>query len=285
VTWQLANAKVWDGSQWQPAVGGGAQWMPKPITTWATFVTVTANASANTKGAWTEIIASTTADADLVEVSVQGGNTASTIVGILLDIAIGASGSEVALFENVAVGGAAASSFNGEAGYRFGVPVYVPSGSRISARIQSNITLGRTAQVSVRLSAGPNPSNTSASATVIGTNTGTSLGTDQNNNTSWQQAVASTAAQYQALSLVPSLNTTNIAANFRSLQLGFGAGSAESPLSNLDFLSTSTEAVVYTQSSLYVATVPSGTRLATRFVRNATAGVAWTIIATETLGV
>lgn len=285
MTWQLANAKVWDGSQWVAAVGGGGQWSPTPITTWATFVTVTANSSANTKGAWTEIVASTTAAADYVEVSVQAGNLSSTIVGILLDIAIGASGSEVALFENVAVGGAAANTFNGEAGYRFGVPVYVPSGSRISARIQSNITLGRTAQVSVRLSAGSNPAGTSTSATVIGTSTATSLGTDQANNTSWQQAVASTAAQYQALSLVPSLNTTGIAGNFRSLQLGSGAASAESPLNNLDFMTLVTEAVVATQSSLYVATVPAGTRLATRFVRNNTTGVAWTIIATETLGV
>jgi hypothetical protein len=285
VTWQLANAKVWDGSQWQPAVGGGAQWTPKPITTWATFVTVTANASANTKGAWTEIVASTTADADLVEVSVQAANQSSAIVGILLDLAIGAAGSEVALFQNAAVGGAAAQTFNGEAGYRFGVPVYVPSGSRISARIQSNVTLGRTAQISVRLSAGDNPAGTSTSATVIGANTATSVGTDQANNTSWQQAVASTAAQYQAVSLVPSLNTTGIGGNFRSLQLGFGASSSESPLANVDFITLTTEAIVCTQGSLYVATVPSGTRLATRFVRNATAGVAWTIIATETLGV
>lgn len=259
-------------------------WSPKPVSTWTSHLTVTADASVNVKGAWAQIIASSSADADCVEISVEAADTSATIVGILLDISVGASGSETAIISNVAVGGAAPPVVFGDPSYRFTVPVFVPSGSRVAARIQSNIA-SRTCRVAVRLSAGPNPSGTSKSTVTLGTSTATSLGTSMANNTSWQEAVASTSNRYEALSLALSNNTATAPANAsRQIQFGIGAASSEMALANLDFITSSLEAVLNTFGGLYVSPIPEGSRVAVRYTKAAYDGLAYCLIATETVG-
>ena len=285
MTYQLATAKVWDGSQWVAAAGGGGGWYPLPVTSWTSFVAVTANASAHTKGAWTELIASTSAAADLLQVAIQGVAQANTNTATLIDIGIGASGSETAIVSNVAIGGAAAFSVNDERSFRFSVPVYIPSGSRVSARIQSVVTSGKTAQVSIRLGAGPNPAGTSTSTTTLGTSTATSAGTALPSGTAWTQFVASTAAQYGAITILPSVSNVSMTTGARAIELGTGASGAEVPIVQCEFCTSTSEAVGVVYTQLAVDDVPSSTQLSVRYTAAATANASFCAIATAVLGV
>lgn len=284
MTWQLANAKVWDGSQWVAAVGGGGQWTPLPVSTWTAFTTVTASTSAHTKGAWVELIASTSAAADCVQIAAQAVSTSNTNTATLLDIGIGAAGAETAIVQNVAIGGAAAFAQNDERSFRVSVPVYVPAGSRVAARIQSVITLGKTAQISVRLGAGDNPAGTSTTAITLGTSTATSAGTSLPSGTAWTQFVASTAAAYSAITILPSVSNATITAAARQIELGIGASGSEVAICQCDFITAGTEAVGLVYTQLPVDSIPAGTRLSVRYTANATANASFCVIATEVLG-
>jgi hypothetical protein len=95
VTFQLVNAKVWDGSQWVLAAGGAPETLGYPQ--WdktETQVSVTTGGTAHTMGAWVEVVASTSQVWDWVGIDPQTTfvNTADTRT--LLDIGIGPSGSE-----------------------------------------------------------------------------------------------------------------------------------------------------------------------------------------------
>jgi hypothetical protein len=102
---------------------------------------VTLPGATNTKGAWTEMIAATAEPYQALMVGVQGGSdvTASN-ASILLDIGIGASGSETTVIPNIVVITTTAELVT--------VPdsgawlVNVPVGSRISARYQASATAG-----------------------------------------------------------------------------------------------------------------------------------------------
>jgi hypothetical protein len=286
MSYQLATAKVWDGSQWVAAAGGGAGWYPLPVTNWTSYVAVTANSTAHTKGAWTELIASTSAASDYLQVAVEGVGVGNTNTATLLDIGVGGAGSETAIVSNVAIGGAAAFALTNERSYRFNVPVYIPSGSRVSARIQSVVTGGKTAQVSIRLGAGPNPAGTSSTTTTLGTSTATSAGTSlPGSNNVWTQFIASTSAQYGALTVVPSVSNTSMTSGARSIELGRGGSGSEVTFIQTEFATSTSESVGLVYTQLAVTTVVASTRLAVRYISTATANASFCAIATETLGV
>lgn len=120
-------------------------------TTGSDGTTITASGSAHTKGSYTQLIASSAKDAFGITILIWGAQTAaSTNNRGLLDIAIGASSSEIDIVPNLMYGGTA--TWNGTthspAVYYF--PLYIPSGTRISARSQ-NVTASRTCTVAVWL--------------------------------------------------------------------------------------------------------------------------------------
>lgn len=110
-------------------------------TTAAEGTTITASGSTNTKGSWSQIISSTTYDAYGITILLAGvQTTASTWVGMLVDIGIGSSSAEQVLIPNLnagSVAGLAIASGSGGAMYHF--PIYIPSGNRLSARCQSTV--------------------------------------------------------------------------------------------------------------------------------------------------
>jgi hypothetical protein len=105
VSYQLGNAKVWDGTQWVEAVGGGGFLYGDTIDT-SDPVTFTCDATAHVKGAWVEAVASTTSEANQLFLTVYNINVNGQATGTLIDVGIGAAGSEVVVAENIAVGGA-----------------------------------------------------------------------------------------------------------------------------------------------------------------------------------
>lgn len=279
MTYQLATAKIWDGTQWVAAAGGGGStdnWTP--VYKWASgTVNAIASSTIHTKGAWIEVVASTSSAVDLLllDLNVAGSttNTAS-----LIDIGTGASGAETAIVSNIAFGSAGTP-------YSIPVLVYVPSGTRVSVRIQS-IVASRIATVIVYGYSGPNPSGTSTTATVIGSDTATSIGTAMSGtNNTYVQLTASTAAAYQSLVLVLSANS-NIIGGFRRIcTLGKGASGSEIALNDVLIQSTTSETVSTFATPNYppIVSVPSGTRLAVKMSTSNTYMSAC-IIATEVVG-
>jgi len=103
------------------------------LTASSTGTTITASGSANTKGAWTQLIASTAFRYRWLLVSLV--NAASQRA--LFDIGIGGAGSEVVILPDL-------SCLNQTAGEAILHPVDVPAGSALSARMAVANALGQT---------------------------------------------------------------------------------------------------------------------------------------------
>lgn len=237
--------------------GGGGSGAPYQARDTSTEVTVVAGPSAHTKGAWTEILAATTAAAGTaMRVRARFVGAASTNTATLIDVAFGASGSEVAVVSNIAVGGASQSY-----GVEFMLPIAVPIGTRISVRNQS-IT-PRTALVRVDvLDGGSLDPPTSLDA--LGTSTATSAGT--NITTAWTEVVASTAAAYQGFVVVPSLNKTLVTTTEGYLSVAKGAAASEEQIGDIYLQVTSSEMVVSScgGAAWMMPGQPAGTRLSAK---------------------
>lgn len=101
-------------------------------------VTVTVPGATNTKGAWTQITAATDQPFQALGLALQGaGSAALPDADVLVDIGIGASGSETAIIKNVAF---FTASFEAviEVTDLFW-PCSIPKGTRLSCRYQSSV--------------------------------------------------------------------------------------------------------------------------------------------------
>jgi hypothetical protein len=227
--------------------------------------TVTAGASAHTKGSWSEIIASSASNSSLVVISVNAFTTA-TDTSTLLDIGTGASGSETAIIENIAVGGAGTANSN--ISYIFPVPFKIASGTRIAARIQSLVTGGKTATIRVNLINTGDYDQAPTSVDVSGTNTATSTGTAMSGASgTWVQVIASTTRAYRGVVMVPNLASNDVL-NIQPLiyELGTGASASEVVIGQVENHTSNSEFVGIRAifSPLISKAIPSGTRLAVR---------------------
>lgn len=101
---------------------------------------LTSSGIINTKGSWTEITASTARPMRWLIPFITPITTNSVPTqNLLVDIGVGAGGSEQALMENLAV----LTSTSEECFYSpFGIPVNIPQGARLSARFQSTSIAG-----------------------------------------------------------------------------------------------------------------------------------------------
>jgi hypothetical protein len=97
---------------------------------------VTASATANTKGAWVEIVASTSMESQWAVLSILNDGTPGKYN--LVDIAIGASGQEQVIVPNLFVPGVQTSQLT--ACGKVAIPLNIPAGVRIAARAQSDVS-------------------------------------------------------------------------------------------------------------------------------------------------
>lgn len=118
------------------------QWSAIGVTTANSNATsVDPGASANTKGSWVELVASTSYDIDLLIVALGSRDQTGSIVTCswLVDIGVGAAGSEVVIVPNLWT---ALTDYSAGAACQSSVPVTppivrrIPAGSRIAARAQ-----------------------------------------------------------------------------------------------------------------------------------------------------
>lgn len=242
------------------AGGAGAGSVSTPYVTHdeSGAVTVTAGATSHTKGAWVEIIASTSTSSTVLIVDVNDIRTSSANTATLLDLAVGASGSEVAFVQNIAVGGATERT-NGY--YQFPLPVAIPAGSRISARTQAAIAAD-TATVQVTIASGGALDAPPASLDVLGTDTATSKGT-QTTSGSWAEITASTPRPYRVLVAIPSLGTAAALAARAPVQIAKGPAGSEVQIAAISAATSSIEGIetVSGGSAWAIEGVPAGTRL------------------------
>lgn len=227
---------------------------------------MTTGGVAHTKTGWTEVVASTDTDCNLILVD---GRTSfsSELRAYLIDYAIGSAGSEVVIAENVYVG-------NSQGTCPRWIPVFIPIGSRVSIRVQSN-ALNDTRVFNTLLYRG-DTLNVSSSVDVLGTSTADSTAFEFGASTAvWLEMVASTAKDYRALLFYASFASGTMAANTSLAWLGTGAAGAETEIGYVRSTGQNNE-IAYapfqtagvtiagatsTIGGFYNTLVPSGTRL------------------------
>jgi hypothetical protein len=188
-------------------------------------VMVTASSSAHTKGAYAQLIASTSSNASYIVIQCDCAAVA-TDTSTLLDIATGASGSETVLIGDVAIG--AAEDTTTRAPFAFGVPIQIPAGTRLSARIQSLVTGGKTGLIVVRTYESGDYAIAPTSVDVIGTSTANSTGTAMSGSSgTWTEIIASTSRAYRAVAIVPSSSSNDISTLVATFTLGTGSSGSE----------------------------------------------------------
>lgn len=259
MTWQLANAKVWDGSQWVAAVGGGSQW-PATVNT-VGAVSVTSSSTTHTKGAWTELIASTSAASDLLMLTIFNSSS-GTATESLLDIGIGAAGAETAIISNIVAG----EMNNASAGFRNDVvfPIAIGAGVRVAARMQS-VASSRSASIyTTTMTTG---ATSPTSLDTIGATTATSRGTNLPTSNTYVELTASTSQEYKAIVMLPAGATNNTPAGTSTYTLGYGSAGSEVTIGTLAVATNSLEfTTIASQEIPFVRylTIPAGTRLAVK---------------------
>jgi len=226
------------------------------------YISVTGSSTIHTKGAWTQLVSSTASQSALAILSFGNVGAASTNTSTLVDIGVGGAGSESVVIPNIAVGG----YVNGPVIW---VPIRIPAGSRVAARCQSLVS-SKAISVRIYLFSHTDSARCPTSVNAIGADTATSAGVALSGASgSWTEIAAATAADFQALTLVPSSSATaGNNGNWR-LSLGIGAAGSEIELMNLVANQTANPLVQAPSGDNFAATpaglfVPTGTRIAVR---------------------
>lgn len=114
---------------------------------------ITPDSNANVKGAYSELIASTTLPIHEMLVTIQGASaTMTTSSAYLIDIAVGAAGSERVVYSNYPM---KSFAFLGVEAVYYTFPLYlplsfqIPVGSRLSARCQSGEATGDNLEIAI----------------------------------------------------------------------------------------------------------------------------------------
>lgn len=243
----------------------------------------TTGGSAHTKGAWSQVVAATSAPAHGIILVPFGANYANvTDTSTLVDVGIGGAGSEVVIVPNVATGYASGSQTS-----PIVLPVYVPQGSRIAVRAQSTrtsqaVSLG-VALIRTQVTRLPSPT----ALVNIGANTAMSRGVDltapgsTNTKAAWTEVTSSAPMALQALAvcLQGAAGTTFTASEFL-LDIAVGASGAETVvIPNFYGQCSSSEAVITgSVPSLWPVNIPAGARIAARYQRSANSTLDITLI-------
>jgi len=227
--------------------------------------------AANTKDtSWTQLIASTAFDAQLVVVTIGSSSAAATDTSTLIDIGIGASTAESVLIPDILAGGV--NSANNVAGTRHHIfPLYLPAGSRVSARAQSVRTTGYTS-VSVELWGGPrNPDRwwCGTTVTAYGINTADSGGTavtagNSGAETATPVAIGTTSADHEALIFAAACTGTITASLDYRYDVGIDVASTSWLVRDSFFFRTATSESLGPSGTIWwpiFAHIPSGSVL------------------------
>lgn len=224
---------------------------------------VTAHATIHTKGNYSELFSATTLDTHLLSLMMVNTATAATATDMLLDIAIGPAASEQPIISNLLVGWSA----NTAGTYKeLHLPIYIPRGTRVSARCQALISAD-TIHVAAMLYQGASrpPWGLYTACDAIGVSTAASRGTGHTaGNTgaysSYANIGSTTARNYKAIFAMFSPTSTATGALIFHFDLGIGSAT----LARWYVTKTSGEDARYFPSFPFLCDIPEGTQLQTR---------------------
>lgn len=245
--------------------GDGQRFENGGADTTTTTLTAVTSGAANTKGSYTQLIASTAFDASgfLLHLDMSTGNR-----NCLIDIAVGAAGSEQDLLKNFFASFGAFVSW-GRCHY---IPLRIPAGSRVSARHQCNVGTQAISMAVTLIGTGFGAHGGYGHMEAWGSDTTDSAGatvTPGQNDAkgSYAQIIASTA--YVADAIIVNVGAGDFihAANneiLLDLAVG-GVGSEQVIIPNVYFLGDVFEDV-YRPSTFgpFPCSIPAGSRIAAR---------------------
>lgn len=226
-------------------------------------VLVTGSGTAHTKGSYSELVTATEFDSCglLLRISESSATGREFI-----DIAVGAAASEIIIAENIAVRGSASTPY-------IYLPVAIPAGTRISARLQGDSgSLTCRLQVVAIAQAGPQVPFIGSRIQSYGEDLASTDGTFEqltsytaNTKGGWLQMDAAVADDIFALCLAQIMFTgSNV-----QLLVDIGIGAAASEVVILENLPFGANGNVQTAYSPWLPVyVPKGERLAIRFQSN-----------------
>jgi hypothetical protein len=122
-----------------PSRAGFLDTVASHTTTASAGVNIAASSTIHTKGAWTQLVANSGPRSLGIMVWLDNSAVGNTATSILLDIGIGAAGSETVLIPDLA-GGYALNPAVSNAAHFYYFPLFIPANSRISARSQALIS-------------------------------------------------------------------------------------------------------------------------------------------------
>lgn len=259
-------------------------------TTTALQKTMTSDSVAHTMGAWSEVVASTSSDIYGLIFRVTNNQTGGTDCSALMDIGVGAAGSEVVVapFVDISFQGTAAGIL-----FEHQIPVYIPSGSRIAMRCQS-VRTSRSISVDFRGALSTDISEQRLktqwlpqSLVSYGHNTATSNLTvltapaSFNTKGAWKEIVAATSEPLQGIVIFANAGpTTAMQASNYLVDVGLGASGSETVIAANSWFRSTTAESSFSESFLrmYPVDVPAGSRLSMRYQRSAAVALYASII-------
>lgn len=250
-------------ADWPPE--GGCYVLDIGTNTATSGATSVTGGAANTKGAWAQLVASTTFSASGIVIEANQSSQQS----LLFDIGIGASSSEVACISNVLL---ASNATNPNSIQPTWWPIQIPAGSRISARCQDNIGSGAITMCAHLVGGAFDLPTQRCIVTTYGALTASSRGTlvdptaTPNTKGSWTQLTASTTYAIHGLMIGAGIKDTSAAVTFSTLaDVGVGAGGSEVVLiPNYRVVINNTDELYPSFSPIYPVNIPAGSRLAMR---------------------
>ncbi len=249
---------LWPLSDFQAAQEGGS------TTATSGTVSVTAASTAHVKGAWQQLIASTTDEAYGLTFGYVGPSSATTDASAVMDVGIGAAGAEVVLIPDLLIG--AQSVF---AEHTVRLPIRVPRGSRVSVRIASSTASDAFPLHVYALSGGVVPAEAASVAESLGVGTasgGTSSGTPAATHTKgpWVELGTSTRPARFALLCPNKPVGTADAGAVCLMDLGIGPAGAETVLISNARSEVHPSEFIKGGMLLQPCRIPAGTRFAIR---------------------
>ena len=242
--------------------GAGSRYQDDDAATYETAINP--NATANTKGSYTTIFAATTFAATGLVVTIR---TADASTDYLVDVALGAAASEQIIAANLL-----ASSCTGLSTAHYILPLFIPSGSRISARSQAG-GASKSLNVKMQLIGGAASSDVFSRIETWGAATADSGGTSVdpggsiNTKGAYSQLVAASAFDvkriYVAIGNQQNATRTTM---LEALDIAIGAALSEQVIiPNLEVLQDATQDMIFPQVyGPFDIMIPSGTRVAAR---------------------
>ncbi len=224
--------------------------------------------TANGKGSYSQLLAATAFAYDAIELQMVGDGGGGQCY--LVDIAIGAAGSEVVVVPNILLDTARGLFQNC---ISISLPVAIPAGSRLSARCQEPGGAGtRTVDIGIAGRAGGHNYAQPAvgTLTTYGSNTATSNGVlvdpgaVANTYGAWTEITSGTAKDHQGLMAILGTNQSASAIIDSTYYFRIGIGASGSELVIAEWMSACCSGDTRLQANSFevLAQIPAGTRLA-----------------------